>query len=295
MAKVIARIFGGIGNQLFCYAAARRLALVSNAELVLDHKSGFAKDHIFRRHYQLDHFSIPCRKASYAERLEPMPRLSRYLLKLLDYRRSFEMRKYIMQESLDFDERLLSVNPIGTVYVDGYWQSERYFHDIYSTIRADLFIKPPNDELNHRTATKIRSCQAVAVHIRFFDSPLERGADNLFESYYSRAIDKMETMMPDAHYFVFSDQPHFARDYVTLPPQRMTIVTQNQGDDNAYADLWLMTQCRYFIIANSTFSWWGAWLSTAQDKIVIAPDPALMPHDSYWRAVGIIPENWILL
>jgi len=295
MPKVVARIFGGIGNQLFCYAAARRLALVNNIELVLDHKSGFENDYMFQRHYQLDHFSIPCRKASCAERLEPMPRLRRYLLKLLNSRRPFEMRKYIMQEGLDFDERLLSINPIGTLYLDGYWQSERYFQDINSTIRKDLLIKTPKDKLNHLTANKIRSCQAVAIHIRFFDSPFERKGGNLSESYYSRAIAKMEKMVPDARYFVFSDQPHFALDNVTLPSDRMTIVTHNHGDQNAYADLWLMTQCQYFIIANSTFSWWGAWLSTAQNKIVIAPDPKFMPCDNYWRTVGIIPDNWFLL
>ena len=80
--KIIPRIFGGLGNQLFCYAAARRLALVNHAELVIDDVSGFAFDEVYQRHYQLDHFNIPCRKATAAERLEPFSRVQRYLKRL---------------------------------------------------------------------------------------------------------------------------------------------------------------------------------------------------------------------
>ena len=295
MTKIISRIFGGLGNQLFCYAAARRLALVNNSELVLDDVSGFVRDHSFNRHYQLDHFSIPCRKATRAERLEPLSSVRRYINRKINRWRPFEVRNYIQQEGVDFDKRILAVNPLGTVYLEGYWQSEQYFNDVEPMIRADLCFISPKDKTNQSMAAHIRGCLAVAVHVRFFDTPLENGGNNTPEHYYERAIAKMEILLPDAHYFVFSDMPDSARARIPLPSERITMVTHNQGDESAYADLWLMTQCKHFIIANSTFSWWGAWLSTFRSKVIIAPNPKLMDKGSYWRTIGILPENWLHL
>ena len=173
--KLIPRIFGGLGNQLFCYAAARRLALVKNAELVLDEVSGFAYDAVYQRHYQLDHFNIPCCKATAAERLEPFSRLRRALKRRWNKRLPFEQRAYLGQEGIDYDPRLLHFKPQGTVYLEGYWQSENYFKDVEATIRQDLQIKPPIDAANLAMAEHIRNCTAVAVHARFFDEPHAAG------------------------------------------------------------------------------------------------------------------------
>ena len=143
-AKITPRIFGGLGNQLFCYAAARRLALVNNAELVLDDVSGFTYDDFYQRHYQLDHFSIPCRKATPAERLEPYHRVRRYLKRRWNQRKPFAQRAYLVQAGIDFDPSLLHFKPKGTVYLEGYWQSEEYFMDVADTLRQDFrIISPP--------------------------------------------------------------------------------------------------------------------------------------------------------
>jgi len=290
--KVIARIFGGIGNQLFCYAAARRLALVNDAELVLDDVSGFRYDK-YKRRYQLDHFNIPCRKATPAERLEPFPRLRRYILKQMNKYRPFEKRTYIVQEGIDFDPRLLHTRFRGTIYLEGYWQSEKYFKDIEPIIREDLRINSPLDRMNQEMAKKIRECLAVAIHIRFFDKPGEKSQNNLPSSYYKKAIDYIESHLQNPHYFIFSDYPESARELIPLPDSRITLITHNKGEENAYADLWLMTQCKHFIIANSTFSWWGAWLSQFRDKIVIAP-AIVRRGEGAWGFKGLIPEGWLL-
>src|SRR6476660_2979341 len=105
--KVIALITGGVGNQLFCYAAARRLALVSGAELVLDNRSGFVRDLAYQRSYQLDHFCIPCRKTTASERLSPFPRVRRFLKRAANRRREFARRTYVEQEDFAFDPRIL--------------------------------------------------------------------------------------------------------------------------------------------------------------------------------------------
>lgn len=297
-AKIIVRIFGGLGNQLFCYAAARRLALVNNAELIIDDISGFDFDVVYQRCYQLDHFSIPCRKATAAERLEPFSRVRRYLKRRWNIRRPFELRSYIQQVDIDFDPRLLTIHPKGGLYLEGYWQGEGYFKDVEPQIRNDLRIKPPTDDQNQHVVQRIRNAPAVAVHVRFFDEPETASggainATNAQGDYYQRAIAAMEQCVPSAHYFVFSDRPREAKARLPLGDTRITLVQHNQGDAMAYADLWLMTQCRHFIIANSTFSWWGAWLAANPDKLVIAPGFEKRGGKTSWGFKGLLPEEWI--
>src|SRR5690606_2338337 len=100
------------------------------------------------------------------------------------------------------------------------------------------------------------------------------------------------THAPAAHYFIFSDQPEAARARIPLPNERVTLVAHNQGDEHAYVDLWLMTQCHHFIIANSTFSWWGAWLAEHADKQVIAPGFEMRQGTMTWGFAGLLPALW---
>ena len=294
--KLIPRIVGGLGNQLFCYAAARRLSLANKAELVIDDVSGFGRDHDYQRSYQLDHFNIPCRKATAAERLEPLSRFRRYLKRRFNRHLPFEARTLVQQEGIDFDARLLHVKPRGTVYLEGYWQSEDYFKDVEETIRADLNVQPPTDTCNLDMAAQIRGSLAVALHMRFFDAPGgSDGINNAPGDYYTRALAKMESLVPGAHYFVFSDQPEAARERISLPDNRVTLISHNAGNESAYADLWLMTLCRHFIIANSTFSWWGAWLAGQFPKHVIAPGFEMRRGKMSWGFKGLLPEEWIRL
>ena len=295
MAKVIARIRGGLGNQLFCYAAARRLALVNKSELVIDDVTGFARDSQYQRKYTLDHFSIPARKASAAERLEPFERYRRGMQKFISRQRPFLNRTYVEQEGIDFDPRLLSYRPSTKVYLDGLWQSEGYFKDVEKTIREDLRIIPPSDAVNLQMAEKIRNCRAVALHVRFFDAPSSSSLHNITPDYYRRAIAVMEQRIESPHYFLFSDDPDAARTRLNLPQGRVSFVSHNKGDANAYADLWLMTLCRHFITANSTFSWWGAWLGETENSIVLVPEFTPGGNATSWCFEGLIPDRWALV
>jgi len=268
---------------------------VSNAEMVLDDVSGFIHDSMYNRHYQLIHFRIPCRKATAAERLEPFPRVRRYLKRLWNASRRFERRRYLRQQGDDFDSRLLHLKPCGDLYLEGYWQSEDYFKDVEATIRQDLQIRPPADGVNQVLGVRIRSHTAVAVHVRFSDELQAGGVNNALGDYYQRAIAEMERRIPCAHYYLFSNFPVAARNHIPLSEARVTLVDHNHGDALAYADLWLMTQCRHFIIPNSTFSWWGAWLGNFSKKIVIAADIVRFEPTSSWRAKGLLPSQWELL
>jgi hypothetical protein len=294
MSKIIVRIKGGLGNQLFSFAAARRMALVNGAELVIDDVSGFVRDDAYKRHFQLDHFNINCRKATANERMEPFSRVRRFLKRARNKSCSFGQRTYIQQEIVDFDPRILHIKPRETLHLEGYWQSQDYFMDVEKMIRSDLEINPPADIMNLSMGSKIRNSLAVAVHVRFFDAPNELGGHNAPSDYYSRAVAQMEALVPGAHYFLFSDRADVARACIPLPEERITCVSHNQGDINAYADLWLMSQCRHFIIANSTFSWWGAWLACAPDKIVMSPDMDLTGKAA-WGFKGLLPNEWVKL
>ena len=285
---------GGLGNQLFCYAAARRLALANDAELVIDNVTGFRQDHLFHRRYMLDPFHIQARKATAAERLEPFTLYRRGVMRWRSRRRPFAERRYLDQEGFDFDQRLLNLRINGVLYLDGHWQSDEYFRDVESTIREDLRINPPTDALNQRIAGEIRSSVAVAMHVRWFDPPDSASVYNVSADYYHRAIGLMESRVNFPRYFVFSDNPEAVRARIVLPRERVTFVSHNRGDENGWADLWLMSLCRHFIIANSTFSWWGAWLGTDREKIVVAPDLKI-DGKTAWGFKGLIPNSWVQL
>lgn len=295
--KVIVRLKGGLGNQLFCYAAARRLALANGAELIIDDVTGFVRDRQYRRRYLLDRFHISARKATPSERMEPFERYRRGLVKFVEKHRAFRDRKYLEQEGIEFDPRLLNYEVKETVYLDGLWQSERYFKDIEAIIREDLRIVLPADERNRKIAEKIVSCNSVAVHVRWFDEPGPEntgGSYTLKRSYYACAIGEISAKVSQPHFFLFSDNPVAARELIPLQGDAITLVDHNEGEEQAYADLWFMTQCKHFIIANSTFSWWGAWLANTKSKLVIAPNIKLTGLTS-WGFEGQVPEQWVLV
>jgi hypothetical protein len=293
--KVVCRLVGGLGNQLFIYAAARRLALSNGARLVVDCSSWFDRDFLYRRTFQLKNFCLPSdveiEGGEVSNSLRFRRRLGRRLNKILP----FGARWYICQEGHKFDARLVDLRIAKDVYIEGYWQSELYFKDVEHRIREELSLIPPIDDLNQSFAYCIRRSISVAVHIRFFDGPRESGENNVSDNYYRRAVDFIESIAPGAHYFVFSDRPASALEHVTFPSGRVTLVNHNQGDENAYADLWLMSLCEYFIMANSTFSWWGAWLSEPRSKCIIAPSVRISGGKMEWGFDGLLPDRWIKL
>jgi len=291
--KLIVRIKGGLGNQLFSYAAARRLALVNNAELIIDNVTGFVRDKKYQRKYMLDAFNISARKVTKVERMEPFERYRRGFSKWWFRTRPFSERRYLEQEVRDFDERLLTLKIKDTLYLDGLWQSEGYFQDIENVIRNDLTIVPPKDEQNLSIASKIRDHNSIALHVRWFDAPNSLALHNTSVDYYQRAIAFMEKRFDSPQYFLFSDNPAAALTKLALPQGKVTCMSHNQGDANAYADMWLMTQCKHFIIANSTFSWWGAWLAENTEKVIVAPNMQLAGVTA-WGFPGLIPNDWIL-
>lgn len=289
--KVIVQIKGGIGNQLFCYATALRLAIKNNAELVVDDFSGY-KDDKYGRNYELNSFNIRARSARDDEIYKPFNGFRRPLVKKLNSILPFHQRKYLFEEMLGTDNRLLNFKVHDRVYLDGYWQSEDYFKDVEDQVKKDLKIRNPTDELNNRIKKNILLSNSVAIHIRWFDQPGNKGTSNLAVEYYREAISKIKDLVDNSIFYIFSDNPEEAKNILNIDNDSIYLIDNNKND--ASADLWLMSHCKYFIIANSTFSWWGAWLANFNNKIIVCPDLQIQ-GEGRWGFKGLIPEDWIKL
>ena len=262
---IIARIMGGLGNQLFIYATARSLALRTGRKLKLDLINGFASD-AFGRSYLLDHFPIQATPVTADEvgtyrlnsvNLSRQRKLNRHL--------PCEWRNYYEERSL-FDRQLTTFTPRRShVYLEGYWQREAYFAPQAAQIRAELTTHVELSPADRKMAARIDQTQSVCVHVRRLDY-----AHVLDSGYYTQALSHFTSIVKNPVFFVFSDDPAWAKAHF-LPAAEVIHIDSDTSPLGSLSDLQLMTRCRHHIIANSTFSWWGAWLATHPDQHVIAP------------------------
>lgn len=299
--KLITRIKGGLGNQLFCYASARRLALANDAELIIDATTGFAYDEQYKRKYALDVFNIDAKKVNVPEWKLPFNRISRAVAKRMSRGKLLSLQRYIFQNNIQFNQELMTLRlQPGTTYFDGFGQSERYFIDVEDIIRSDLKIEPPRDKLNQAMAKKIQTTQAVALHVRWFEDVNATSSNNASSEYYVNAVERISRIIDKPHFFIFSDN---AESTVGKLGKIMngfdtTYVDINRSESMAFADMWLMSLCQHFIIANSTFGWWAAWLGEKKGiSQVIAPATVIEPSSNItaWGFDGQIPERWTLV
>ena len=254
---VICRLRGGLGNQLFEYAAARRIALKNNAELVLDTETGFKRDRKYRRRFELKPFSIASRTASRTDMLRPFPFLYKKWLNYNDRNQSIEFKKFIKQESEGFDARILNINFRGKIWLDGVWASENYFIDIADEIERDLQLL--NFDALQRTEIYQRITQGkfIALHVRFFSLHSSASDDELPVAYYREAIDLFKHRYGATDFAVFSDNPRMAKSiFQNLPENYLHVSDYLMGSAPA-DELSLISLCSGIIAANSTFSWWG--------------------------------------
>ncbi len=290
---IIVKLMGGIGNQMFQYSAGRRLAHFHKTDLKLDVSwfNDIAKIDTSRK-YELSAFNIREQfasseeMASFAE-VSLLKRLGR-LNRLLS---AFSKRRYIRERHYHFDPAILHLPD--NVYLDGYWQCERYFLDIKENIRNEFSFKVEPNAINRKVIEQIAGTQSVSIHVRrgdYVSNPITNDHHGTCSrEYYQRAIEAITCRMKHPHYFVFSDEPDWVREHFTMI-HPATFVNQN-GADNAYEDMRLMSLCKHHIIANSSFSWWGAWLSDSKNKIIVAP--AEWFRRKSVNTKDLLPEKWI--
>lgn len=289
-APVIVRLEGGLGNQLFQYAAGRTIAVETNKKLLLD-TSAYRADRL--RCYQLDHFAIAARPLGAGD--VPLLKLRRSRLRRFLPRRA---RVEIVRE--EFPARVPiwpepeSASDRGPPYLIGYWQSERYFAAIADTIRREVRVNVAPEGRNARLLDEIAAGDAVAIHVRrgdYVSNPVATAYHGLCGlEYYEAAIRRLAGSVPRPHCFVFSDDLDWVRANLDTG-HPTTFVGHNT--DTPWEDLRLMAACRHFIVANSSFSWWGAWLGEWPGKQVIAP--ARWFRADHGGEVEIVPAGWLRL
>lgn len=294
MEAVIANLIGGLGNQMFQYATGRAVAHHHGVPLLLD-ASGFA--HYDLRRYELGELAIQARLATEEELTRAgvkakAPTLLNRVSKALGLDRPANLLK---EASFTYDARIEQVT--SPVYLDGYWQSERYFAGIADLLRQEFMLREPADPANAKIAAQIREAgtSAVSLHIRrgdYVNNPQTaqyHGVCSL--DYYRAAVDYIAARVSAPHFFVFSDDHAWVTENFRLD-HAVTLVEVN-GADRGVWDMALMKACRHHVIANSSFSWWGAWLNPHADKIVAAPQRWFSGASHITS--DLIPASWIQL
>jgi hypothetical protein len=258
--KIIIRVFGGLGNQLFIYTFARYLSLKSGIPVFLEKRTGFVKDN-YRRRYRLDAFNIelntcPWYLSMYYPSRSRLAEINRFV-----YRNSIYMTED--EFSTDPEMAILKIKKTGRVFLDGYWQNRLYSSEYDIKLRNELTPRISITKMNQIVGTEMNRCNSVAIHFRRINYK-----SLLDQDYYTDAISRIKSRINDPVFYIFSDDIEWCRKNFRTGDSLVYI--DHNGNDEI-GELWLMSQCRHFIIANSTFSWWGAWLSVNADKIIIKP------------------------
>lgn len=290
---IIVQLKGGLGNQMFQYAAAFALARANGTQLIVDttflNKSarGYTK-----REYELSVFRTSAMQPNEAQQALFASIENPSWLKKIRFK-FFPPFKIYNEPHFHFDGNMLQ-QPDGT-YLRGYWQSEKYFGDVESELRKEFEFKHAPNERNAALLAQIQNENAAALHVRrgdYLTKAITAGQHPVCSvEYYDRAIHEVINKVSEPRFYIFSDDVDWAKQNLKLPSD--TVYVNHNLGAASFEDMRLMCQCKHHIIANSSFSWWGAWLAKNESQIVIAP--------KIWFANGeintkdLIPSNWIRL
>lgn len=278
--SVTVRTSGGLGNQLFQYAVGRSLAISRGTKLVLDASFYDPRRH---RRFELDQFPIQAEVKNYSRDFRMVRQAKALGKKLL----RADPPKY-REPHFHFDASLLAVKL--PVILDGYFQSPRYFEQHADVIRSELSPPQPLDAESAELGGVLRHPDSVTLHVRRGDYVSNPKARETFHecsaTYYQDALERIPGNGPVV---VVSDDIEWARE--NLPRTREMYFAGERMARSGLADLWLMTQGEHHIIANSTFSWWGAWLSLKRTGTTVAPRNWFRTLQYDTR--DLLPAEWI--
>lgn len=291
---VITNLIGGLGNQMFEYAAGRALSLHRGVSLKLD-VSRFA-DYELHQGFELKRvFNCTAEIASKAEvrsilgwQYSPIAKrfLSRQSLKML------RRKEFVIEPHFQYWKGI--ENAPSDCYLMGYWQSERYFSDVAAQIRKEFHFRIPLLKHNNELASQIGSVNAVSLHVRRGDY-VQNAKTNATHGlcsidYYQAAIRHVAARTKQPHFFIFSDDIPWVKNNFKLDFPHQYV--DHNHDAESYNDMRMMSACKHHIIANSSFSWWGAWLNPDTEKIVIAPKKWFA---NKINTQDLYPKGWIVL
>ena len=282
---IISHINGGLGNQMFQYAAGKTLAQLNNTSLKLD-VSEFDKNKL--RSFDLLSFETNILPASKQDINNLLP--SHNFEKAFQYFSPLKKRSYYREKSFSFDEKVLRLGK--NVYLKGYFQSEKYFLPAKNIIKKDFTFK--GSVVNHLAefASQLNNTSSVSIHVcrgDFSKNPaMSEYHGTLEKEYYIAAINLVRSKIENPIFYFLSDDINWVKENLSIPN---AFYLSGSITKNHFEDLYLMSKCQHNIIANSSFSWWGAWLNDNQNKIIIAPEKWFNkgPKDTQ----DVIPSEWI--
>ena len=280
---------GGLGNQMFQYAVGRNLALKNATDLKVDisYYSRLTGTDAARS-YDLDIFNI---RASVASDRELMRLARRSRFQKVD--RVFN--RLLGPKPTHFVERTYRYDPLvltlpDDTYLDGYFQTEKYFQDIEQTLRTDFTFKEGMSANAAKIAERIKESNSVCVHVRRTDFLTISGFGVVDLDYFQRGADSISERVDKPTYFVFSDDIEWCRNNLRFQSDSV-FVSDDFGEKKFRDDLRLMSLCRSYIISNSSFAWWAVWLNGIKDKIVVAPK--IWVDNPNYPSDDLIPQSWL--
>ncbi len=297
---ILIKIYGGLGNQMFQYAFGRTLAHKFNTKLILDTSLLKIVDrNTTKREFELEIFSI---KVNFANSND-LNKFRRTYINRINSRLNKMFRFPIITKSkiiYEADYEILnkvSPNKLIDTLLFGSWQSEKYFSSFEKEIRNDFKFRRKLDEKNLLLAERIKATNSISIHIRRGDY-----ADNLETNkthglctidYYIKSINYIKQIIENPMFFIFSDDIEWATRNLKIDDEH-EFITWNKNKDSSI-DMQMMSYCKHNIIANSSFSWWGAWLNSNPNKIVIAPKRWFANETKNLQTNNLIPETWLRL
>lgn len=290
---IIVQITGGMGNQMFQYATGKALSLYHNVELKLD-LEGYKREVLpeleVSRKFELPAFKNFSYKEASKNEIEYFISAN-WVTKNLQRLKPPHKRKVYIEKQYPFDTNFFSANK--SIYIKGYRQSEKYFLSYKDEIRNTYQLKAELIEEVVHFGQQLRNENSIAIHIRrgdYLRLPIISDWHGVLGiDYYSAALEIITTEIPDAKLYYYSDDPEWVQQEL-MPLYPGTIVS-NIISKNHYHDFYLIQCCKHQVVANSSFSWWAAWLNPNPNKIVIAPKKWFnrAPFDTK----DIIPPSWI--
>lgn len=284
---------GGLGNQIFQYATGRALALKHQTDLKLDLSflNSDPKNIYTKRELELHVFNVSADIASNKE-LEAFHKRTLFQ-KIVTRIFSTFPSKYFIGNQKGFEYDIAFDSYPNNSYLNGYWQSEKYFSSIREVLLKELVIKKEMTPLCKSTKDLILNSNSVSLHIRRGDYVSNKNATAshgiLSLEYYDKAMAHLNGIYKDLKVFIFSDDINWVKDNLKLTNE-CVYVDFNTGENSVF-DMYLMSQCKHNIIANSSFSWWGAWLNQNPHKTVIAPEKWFA--DKNLNTKDLIPNSWL--
>ena len=285
----IVKVLGGLGNQMFQYALYLSLQKHHPNETIKIDTSCF-KGYPLHNGFELSKiFNIEENEATFMDKLKLAYPYNHYRVWQI-LKRILPNRRTMFTESKEerYDSTIIS--KIGNCYYDGYWQNERYFMDIRDSI-LQKFTPKKIKQQNKEFVNELQSHESVSIHVRrgdYINNPLYGGICDM--EYYKKAIKYTQENTHCNLYCIFSNDIEWCKKHLApLFDQKVVIyVNWNKGKDS-YQDMYLMSRCKHNIIANSSFSWWGAWLNDNSTKIVISPQKWNNIRNSEFE----LPKDWI--